>query len=218
VLDAGDSLLNGQDPAQQSRGSTSIEALNRMGYDAMTLGGLDIALLKVADLQSRIAEAKFAVLSANATVSATGELLADHRVAILGLTDPYPDDEISVSDPMQAATQWVPELRQMADIVIVLSHAGLDVDEKIAAAVPGIDVIISGRNGQISSPVVVGSTGTVLFHADTAVSETAGTRVGIATLTFDAAGKLMSHEWNNITLTGDVAASPEMSTWVESLQ
>ena len=210
----------------QTLGGTSIAAMNRMGYDAVTLGGLDIAMLDVADLQGRIAEADFAVLSANATVSATGELLAepyvvreiaDHRVAILGLTDPYPDDEIAVSDPLEAASEWVPKLRQMADIVILLSHAGLDVDEKIAAAVPGIDVIISGRNAQTSSAIVVESTGTVLFHADTAVSGTAGTRVGVAQLTFDASGKLMSHEWTNIPLDSDIAESSDMSAWVESV-
>jgi 2',3'-cyclic-nucleotide 2'-phosphodiesterase (5'-nucleotidase family) len=226
LLDAGDSLLNDQDPAKSTLGSTSIEALNRMGYDAMTLGGLDIAFLTVADLQQRIAESKFVVLSANATVSATGELLAqpylireiaDHRVAILGLTDPYPDTEILVSDPTEAAIKWVPELRKLADIVIILSHAGLDVDEKIAAAVPGIDIIVSGRNAQSSAPVVVQATGTVLFHADSAVPGTAGTHVGVAKLTFDAGGKLMSHEWQNALLDNTVVASPEMGAWITLL-
>jgi 5'-nucleotidase len=226
VLDAGDSLINDQEPAQRTLGSTSIDALNLMGYDAMTLGGLDFAFLSVADLQKRIAEAKFPVLSANATISATGELLAkpyvvvqmaDHRVAILGISNPYPDAEIVVSDPVEAAAKWVPEVRKLADIVILLSHAGLDVDERIAAAVPGIDIIVSGRNAQISAPVVVQATGTVLVHADSAVSGTAGTHVGVAKLRFDAGGKLKAHEWQNYLLDNTVAESSAMRTWVESL-
>ncbi len=47
VLDAGDSLLNNQQPAKGTRGKTSIEAMNKMGYDAMALGMLDLSLLSL---------------------------------------------------------------------------------------------------------------------------------------------------------------------------
>jgi len=228
LLDAGDSLLNDQDPAKSSLGATSVEAMNLLGYDAVTLGGLDITLLSVQDLQARLAEADFDVLSANATVTATGELLAqpyvlrqiaDHHVGIIGLTDPAPDDEILISDPLKAAAKWVPEVRKQADIVILLSHAGIDTDQTIASTVPGIDVVISGRNvGSTVDPLVVESSGSVLFHADTAVSGTAGTHVGVAKLSFDASGKLTAHEWENIPLISSIANAPEISSWLATLQ
>jgi 2',3'-cyclic-nucleotide 2'-phosphodiesterase (5'-nucleotidase family) len=224
LLDAGDSLLNDQDPAKSSLGATTVQAYNLMGYDAVTLGGLDIALLTVQDLQSRMSEAQFAMLSANATISATGELLAqpfmlrtvaDHKVAILGISDPYPDDEILIKDPLATAIKWVPEMRKQADIVVLLSHAGTETDQKIAASVAGIDVIISGRNtGQIVDPLVVQSSGTVLFHADTAVSGSAGTHVGIAKLSFDASGKLTAQRWEDVPLISSIVGSTKMNDWL----
>ena len=42
VLDAGNSLLNDRDPARKTKGQTSVEAMNRMGYNAVALGMLDL--------------------------------------------------------------------------------------------------------------------------------------------------------------------------------
>ncbi len=226
VLDAGASLLYDRDPALINRGSTSIEALNRMGYDAMTLGGLDIAMLTVKEMQQRQAEARFPLLSANATITATGALLAepytliniaDHKVAILGLTDPYQDDEVLITDPTAAAKKWVPELRKEADIIIILSHLGLEADEKLASTIAGIDLIVSGGNASMAAPKVVAGTGTVLFHSDYALSGTAGTRIGVAQLQFDAGGTLAAHSWTNTVLDETIASSPEMEAWVTSV-
>ena len=44
VLDAGDSLVGDQDPALKTQGKSSVEAMNRLGYDAMALGPGDLAL------------------------------------------------------------------------------------------------------------------------------------------------------------------------------
>ena len=105
VLDAGNSLLNDQEPAQGSRGASSIGALNQLGYDALGLGMVDINRLTLGELQQRIEQAQFPVLSANATLKGSGKLLAepyvilsvaDHKVAILGLTDAGESDEVRV--------------------------------------------------------------------------------------------------------------------------
>ena len=45
MLDAGDSLINDRYPAKSSQGASSIASMNFMGYDAMTLGSLDLTLL-----------------------------------------------------------------------------------------------------------------------------------------------------------------------------
>lgn len=226
LLDAGAFLLNDEEPALSARGGTSVLAYNKLGYDAVTLGGLDIAMLTVDELLQHKAEAQFALLSANATISATDELLAepyllrqvaDHSVAILGLTDEYPDDEVRIGDPLEAARKWVPELRQQADIVILLSHLGIDADEQLAARIPGIDLIVSGRNFSMAAPKVVESTGTVLFHSDYAMEGTAGTRIGVAKLSFDASGALTAHEWTNVLLDTSVDASPAMLEWLSTV-
>lgn len=52
---------------------------------------------------------------------------------------------------------------QGVDIIIALSHAGLDVDREVAAAVPDIDIIVGGHShsflytGEISQAILAGS-------------------------------------------------------------
>jgi len=48
--------------------------------------------------------------------------------------------------PHPAPCVVVARFRQEADIVILLSHAGIRIDEQIAAAVTGIDVIECGHS------------------------------------------------------------------------
>lgn len=76
------------------------------------------------------------------------------KVALFGLTT----DEITqivevkrnagvaVDDPVAIAKEVVPELRKKADIVILLSHLGLDADQDLADRVPGIDLIVGGHS------------------------------------------------------------------------
>ncbi len=46
-----------------------------------------------------------------------------------------------------------------ADVVVLLSHNGFDVDRKLASRVPGIDVILTGHtHDAIPEPVIVGKT------------------------------------------------------------
>ena len=43
LLDAGDSLVGDREPAMRSKGATSIDLMNRLGYDAMVLGPADLS-------------------------------------------------------------------------------------------------------------------------------------------------------------------------------
>jgi 2',3'-cyclic-nucleotide 2'-phosphodiesterase (5'-nucleotidase family) len=76
VLDAGNSLTGDQDPARRTLGATSVAVMNMMGYDAIGLGPSDLTL-GLATLRKRMDESQFAVLSANAVESTTGELITD---------------------------------------------------------------------------------------------------------------------------------------------
>ena len=228
VLDAGDSLLQDRDPREEHPGRTSIGALNRMGYDAMALGTGDLSLLTLEEIQQRVAEAEFPVLSANAYVAGTEELVAepfvrlemgDHHVALLGLTDSSSSmEEVSITDPLEAARGWVPHLQKMADIIIVLSHAGVEVDHVIAKEFKGIDVIVSGRVKPLGSAVVIPETGTLILHANSPSTISAGIRIGVTHLSFDGLGRLTSHQWENVVLDSEVDESKEMLEWLREMR
>jgi 2',3'-cyclic-nucleotide 2'-phosphodiesterase (5'-nucleotidase family) len=198
-----------------------------MGYDVMTLGTGDLSLLTLEELQQRAAEAEFPILSANAYVAETEELVAepfvrlemgDHHVAILGLTDSSAVEGVSVADPLKVARDWVPQLRKMADIVILLSHAGVEADHVIAKEVKGIDVIVSGRVKPLGSAVVVPETGTLILHSNSPSTISAGIRIGVAYLSFDGLGRLTSHQWENVVLDSEVDESKEMLEWLREMR
>lgn len=230
VLDAGDSLIGDQDPALKTQGQSSVELMNRLGYDALALGPKDLALGR-AVLSQRIAEAQFAVLSANAVIAATGELVAQpyvvrefagHRVALVGLSGTSSSEgssaatgPITVRDPLATVQQMVTELRGRAEVIILLSHAGPQVDQQIAETVPGIAAIISGGPGALARPWRSDRTGTLLFRADEALPGHAGRVVGIGRLTFDPQGKLTAHTWQAVRLGPEVADDPAMAAWVQ---
>jgi len=89
-------------------------------------------------------------------------------VAVIGQAFPYmpianpgwmfPDYSFGIRDQNLAAQ--VAEVRGLgAECVVVLSHNGFDVDKKMAARVPGIDVILSGHtHDALPEPVMVGET------------------------------------------------------------
>ena len=76
------------------------------------------------------------------------------KVAILGLTTKdivaivsrERNQGVAVGDPVTAAQVLVPELRKKADVIVALTHLGVDEDRVLASRVPGIDVIVGGHS------------------------------------------------------------------------
>jgi 5'-nucleotidase/UDP-sugar diphosphatase len=222
VLDAGDSLVGDQDPARKTQGETSVAAMNLMDYDAMALGPNELAL-GLSVLRQRIAEAEFAVLSADAVLSDTGELVAvpytlrafdGYQVAIIGLSGGGGVPGILILDPLETAQNVVTQVMPLADVIILLSHAGTSIDQRIAENVPGIDLIISGGKFELATPWRSEKTGTLILHADEASPGHAGRRLGIARLTFDTQGQLVEQAWQRLDLSQDIPEDPEMMDWV----
>lgn len=232
VVDAGNSLTYGQgeagsaEPAERTRGQTSVEALNRLGYDAVALGNKDTLLGKV-ELQKRLAEAKgFSFLSANLVDKSTGQLFAKpyvikevggQRVALIGITNPTAEGaEFSVTPPLSAAREYVRRAQSEAGIIILLSNAGASTNKTIAEQVPGVDVIISGGSEPLRQPLRVGQ-GALVVQADVSVPYDAGRNIGRLRVDFDRAGMLENHSWTPINLDPKVADDPDLAAWVQSL-
>jgi 5'-nucleotidase/UDP-sugar diphosphatase len=222
VLDAGDSLVGDQDPARKTKGQSSVMLMNKLGYDAIVLGPTDLKL-GVATLRERIQEANFAVLSANAVVSASGEMLAKpyvlrelggHNVALAGLSGGQGTPEIAVRDPLETAQALVGELEEQADVIILLSHAGDQIERRIATEVSGIDLIVSG-GAPLMEPWRTPQTGTLVVHADQASAGHAGLMLGVLQLSIDSSGKVVKHTWQRVSLGPEIADDPAITAWLQ---
>jgi len=165
VLDAGDTL-HGMPIINISKGENAVKILDAAGYDFMAPGNHDFnygqeRLLELKDM------AKFKMLSANILDKDGKNLFQSYeivdmdgiKVGIFGLATPEtayktsPDNVkgITFADPIEVSKKMVKELKDKTDIIIALSHIGLDessvvTSKKLAESVEGIDVIIDGHS------------------------------------------------------------------------
>lgn len=224
MLDAGDSLVGNGGTSVITQGRSSVELYGRLGYDAMALGETDLLRLGFELLQQRIQELPFPVLSANAVRADSGQLwlepyvikeISGRRVAIIGLTAPITTEEIIVLDPLPAAQQAVAQVKAQADVIILLSHAGLETNTQILNAIPEIDLIISGGGQNYTPTPVVTQDNRILVHADVAVPGHAGRYVGVGQWIFSPQGQIIRYEWQQIGLGPEIADDPDMAQWAQ---
>jgi 5'-nucleotidase/UDP-sugar diphosphatase len=217
LLDAGDALLGDYYLTEMSGGAIIVESMNLMDYDAMALGELDLALDPDV-LRERIAEAEFAVLSAN--VSLDGSLiakpyvvreLAGHRVAIVGLTGIVPDlpSIYTVDDPIEVAGEVVAEIRDQVDVIVVLAHIGFEQEQRLSS-IPEIDVIVGGSSLPRTGEALWDGEGSQLILPSEQPSRGhAGRVLGIAELKFDADGALTMQKSQLMMLDSEITDDPQ---------
>ena len=174
------------------KGAAAAEMMNKMGYDAMTVGNHEFDDGPEV-LRGFIDSVGFPVLMSNADVSGE-QLLSDRiqksviieqggeKLGLIGLT-PQNTDELAspgknvvFTDPAEAVAGEVERLKaEGVNKIIVLSHSGLNVDKAVADAVPEVDIIVGGHDNSLLSntiegakgpyPVMVGTTAIVQAYA-----------------------------------------------------
>ncbi len=159
LVDVGD-FCEGTPFSTEYKGEADVAAMNASGYDFATFGNHEFSNT-LAQLRKLLRLTKHPVVLTNAVDRAAGRPLAEPwrieqvgrvRVGIFGLitraTSTYTaaKEGIDILDEMATARRTVAELRKRADIVVLLSHAGEQTDLRLAAEVPGIDVIVGGHS------------------------------------------------------------------------
>jgi len=149
-------------------------AMNRLGYDAMTVGNHEFDL-GVADLDRARRDAKFPWISANIEGGSFQpyaiKTIAGVRVAVIGATTAsVPSWEpaenfrgLRFTDAVEAVRRSVVEIqrKRSADVILVATHTGIDRDattgalrtqdlpnENVAyqiAQIPGVDAVVFGH-------------------------------------------------------------------------
>lgn len=226
-LDAGD-FNTGRPESNFFKAEPDVLGYNMMRLDALTLGNHEFDNeVSVLEMQKRLAG--FPMLSANVKTKA-GAYIADKpyivktfqgvKVGIFGLTaketeivgNPAIVKDLVFLDEIETAKAMVKTLRETekVNVVIALVHMGLDEVYKpgsrgLAAAVPGIDLIIDGHSHtRIKEPVVVNGTPIVQAWQW-------GLIVGKGVLTVKD-GKVANFAWEAVTINDNnkgVAAGPQ---------
>ncbi|MCL2558039.1 MAG: 5'-nucleotidase C-terminal domain-containing protein, partial [Treponema sp.] len=222
VLDAGD--MNAGQPISNMFGAEpDILAFNMIGYDAMTLGNHEFDRGR-ALLETQMAMARFPFLSAN-TMDGRNLLAQPYvvknyegfRVGVFGITTARSTvlaansftASLDFTDEIEAAKRMVDTLRnrERVDIVIALVHMG-DRSETaehissvdLAAAVPGIDLVIDGHHHTLfPEPLFVenvsGASAPVVSAGDR------GRWVGRADISI-VDGAIVGFDWVTLPVTG----------------
>jgi 2',3'-cyclic-nucleotide 2'-phosphodiesterase (5'-nucleotidase family) len=170
LLSAGD-MIQGNAWANLSQGESVIEMMNAMHFDAMVVGNHEFDFGQDV-LKKRISEAAFPVLGAN--VEGMGPLkpyvikeLNGIKIALVGITTedtplsthPRNVSGLNFHPPADRVISYLNELKDRADIILVLSHIGYKADRDLAGRVEGIDVIVGGHSHtRVEKPSVVGKT------------------------------------------------------------
>lgn len=143
------------------------------------------------------------------------------KVGILGLTTEEtktissPGKNIVFKNYEESARNTVKMLEGKGiNKIIALSHLGYDVDQKLAAEVEGIDLIVGGHtHTKLDKPVQVGSTVIVQANEYTKF-------LGRVDLTFDQNGKVTSFDGGLIDVTkeGGLAEDPDVKAKLDEYQ
>lgn len=173
LIDAGD-VTQGTVFANQFKGESIAPILNALDYDLTIPGNHEFdfgleqllknkELIKAPMVNSSVTKEDGSNLFTPSFITEVGGLkLAFFSVLTQEtpiLTHPDNVKGLTFQDPVEIARKLVPELKKQADRVILVSHAGYDVDLNIAKSVSGIDLIIGGHSHtKLEQPVIVNGT------------------------------------------------------------
>lgn len=207
------------------KGKVAAEMMNNLGYDAMTVGNHEFDDGPEV-LRGFMDAVNFPVLMSNADVSKepllAGKLAKStvierggEKLGLIGLTPEdtdelaSPGDNVTFSDPVAAVQGEVDALTaQGVNKIIVLSHSGYAVDQRVAAETTGVDVIVGGHSNTLLSntnerakgpyPTMVNDTAVVQAYAY-------GKFLGELNVTFDDEGKIKTATGEPVVIDAGVA-------------
>ena len=211
------------------QGSQMVAGLNAVGVDLVTFGNHEFDFGEQVTLQ-RMRESRFAWVSSNVLDPGTGLPFGDAvsfvlrdiggiRVAFIGLTTPETGvlskggKGLKFQDPVAAAKEAVAHARQTkADVIVALTHQDMAADKRLAAAVPGIDLILGGHehdplDAKVGKTLILktGSEAVNLGRIDLLVS------VG-------KDGRRVETKWELIAVTDEIPEKPEVAALVKSFE
>lgn len=175
VLDAGD-LSEGTPFFLADQGEQSWRMIDEMGYDVIEVGNHDY-MMGQKDLNRIISNVnpQTPIVVANFKIDAGLDALKKHikpyvtlkreglKIAVLGLTTnefmyKWMAGRGRIGAPSAVAKDYMKKLRSNHDVVIGLTHLGVEADESLVSKVEGFDVVVGGHSHTLLKEVVYAKT------------------------------------------------------------
>ncbi len=234
LLDAGDLMTGTLISDLKYRdvyGGALIDMMNRVGYDGWVFGNHDFDK-GAANLRGLIGLANFPVFCANLVreTPAGKEIFAKEpyhiynvdglRVGVIGLTyhqmvgmaAPEKLDGFVSIEPAAVVNEKVAEIDSLTDLIIVLSHLGIDNDRELAEKVAGVDLIIGGHSHSRLE--------TLEKKNGVLIAQTGSNARNLGRIDLTVAGdSVMAYEGKLIPLfTKDITPDPALAAFVDSFK
>lgn len=161
TFDIGDAMDRVHPLTEATDGKANVELLNEINYDGVTIGNNEGLGNTKEQLEQMYNKANFDVILGNILDQQTKKIpdfatdfkiittKQGTRVGVLGLTAPfiltYPLEGWSPIEVFKAIPYLLEKIKGQYDVLILLSHLGINVDQQIANDFPEIDVIIGSH-------------------------------------------------------------------------
>ena len=232
VIDAGDAF-HGQTIAHLVKGESVATVMNKIGYDFMAPGNHDFNYG-----QERLVElntmTSFPILAANVKKADGTDFLTPYmikevdgvKIGFFGLATPdtvfmtHPKNVVGLTfeDPIKAASNMVKELEKKTDVIVAISHLGINdsytyTSKKVAEQVTGIDIILDGHSHTVLE------TGMVVNNVLIAQAGEFGKNVGIVEFSVEG-GKVIEKKASliNKAASDAIAADKEITDLVAEIK
>ena len=224
LLDGGDTW-QGTGQALWSKGQDMVEACLQLGVDVMTMHWeCTYGAERIKEIEEKLLQGKMDIVAQNVKTTDFGDPVFKPYVikemngvpvAIIGQAFPYS----TIANPRYFVPDWsygiqeenlqltIDEARgKGAQVVVLLSHNGMDVDLKLASRVSGLDAILGGHTHDgIPAPVPVKNRG-----GTTLVTNAGSNGKFLGVLDFDVkAGKVASFRYKLLPVFSNLLAADQ---------
>lgn len=212
------------------------ETINRMGFDAMTLGNHEFDLGDKA-LGAFLENITIPVISAN--IHSTDPILNktikpykifdEYQLAVVGVTTDTtpsissPGEGTTFDDPIKAVQNTVDHIRATTNIkrIAAITHIGYDEDQRLAKETTGLYLIMGGHSHTLLGDMdgAEGKYPTIVKNKDgdevfIVTSHRWGEHVGYIDVTYDPEGKILAYHGAPIRMTNATKQDPEIQALV----
>ena len=229
LLEGGD-LVQGIGAESELLFQTALLAMNEMGYDALNIGELDVAL-GMRFLTNMARRARFPFISANLAGSNGERFFPAYtvverpvggrtlRVAVIGVLSPSVRDylaeqaEVSVTvlDAERAIASALQRLKGKADMRVLLAHAAPEEALAWGRAFPELDVVVYSHEAELPAENEASTAKQIVVNAGRE-----GQYIGRLDVQLDGSLRKASHTFTSLMLSDLIPDSPVVRAILDS--